>query len=391
MPAFASPARRAPARTGLLAGLALALLAGSALAEPAVVTSVKPGDGLYEIVAGKELVYVAAAGKRGEAAGRILGLDPVTLAVKQTIELGDDPGFGLGINRRTGTLFATQTRTGSVAVIDLATGKVAAEIKQGDKAHVREVVVDEDADRAYVSVLGRRDAPSEIWILDGAGRKLAGTIGDLPGGVGGLALDAANRRLFATALESNQIHEIDLAAGKLVRSFPSGGKGSINLAYDAAGGRLFVANQESNDLTVLDAKDGTLLATIPTGEGALGVTYDPARNLVFVANRRGGYLSIVDGKELKVLAHVVTGSMPNTVALDPASGRVYVSNKVKTAMRPPRPATAEGGAPAGAAPAPQPVAAAPGAPAAPPAGGPGGPRPAPMIDPYGDTVTLVTP
>ncbi|WP_029352218.1 YncE family protein [Bosea sp. 117] len=346
---------------------ALALLATPVLAEPALVTSSSPGTGLYEVVVSDALgrVYVAAVGERGKDNGAILALDPATLAVKETIELGKEPGFGLGINDKTKTLYATQTRSGAVAAIDLATGKVVATIKQGDKAHVRQVLVDEEANRVYVSAFARGEIPSEIWVIDGATNTIIGTIGDLKGGVSGLALDPKNKRLFVTAMQSNEVHAIDLATGKVIASVPSGGKSPINLAYDAEGDRLFVANQESGDLTVLNARDGALLATIPTGDGALGVSVDPKRGIVYVANRRGGFVSLVDAKELKVIANIVTGSMPNTVAIDEASGRAYVTNKIKTGPRPPRPEGASAGSPP--------------------------PRPAPMIDPNGDVVTIVTP
>lgn len=349
---------------------ALALCGGTALAEPAVLKMTNPGDGLYEIVVSEALgrVYVAAVGERGQENAAILGLDPATLEVKETISLGKVPGFGLGLNDRTKTLYTTQTRDGTVAAIDLATGKVVATLQRGEKAHLREAVVDEDANRIYVTAFTRGETPGEVWIIDGATNTVAGAITDLKGGVTGMALDAKGQRLFVTALQTHLIHEIDLASGKVTRSFPSGGQGPINAAYDAAGDRLFVANQESGTLTALNVKDGAVLADIPTGEGALGVNFDPRRGIVYVANRRGGFVSVVDAKELKVVANVVTGSMPNTVAIDENTGNAFVTNKIKSVPRPPRPEGA----------------------AAPAAGSPP-PRPPVMVDPHGDTVTIVSP
>ncbi|HMR30565.1 MAG TPA: YncE family protein [Geminicoccaceae bacterium] len=350
--------------------LTAVLCAGTALAEPAVLKSSSPGTGLYEVVVSEALgrVYVAAAGSRGEDNGAILGLDPTTLDVKETIQLGKEAGYGLGLNDKTRTLYTTQTRTGTVAAIDLASGKVVATIKHGEDAHLREAVVDEDANRIYVTAFTRGDEPGEVWIIDGATNTLAGTIGGLKGGVTGMALDAKSQRLFVTAMQANELYEIDLAGPKVKRSFPAGGESPVNVAYDAEGDRLFVANQGSGTLTVLSAEDGAVLESIPTGEGALGVSFDPERGIVYVANRRGGFVSLVDAKELKVVANVVTGSMPNTVAIDEATGTVYVTNKVKSVPRPPRPE----GAPAQAAGSPP-------------------PRPPVMVDPNGDTVTIVTP
>jgi len=369
-------------RSVALAALALVVLGGAASADPEFVKQVKPGNGLYELVFSGALdrVYVAAAGARGATETSILALDPATLETRETISLGDDPAFGLGVNNATKTLYGTQTRDGSLAVIDLTTGKVVARLKKGDKAHVREIAVDEANNRVYVTITGRRDTPSSVWIVDGAKNEIVGSIDDLKGSITGISLDAKNNRLFLSAMEGNEVQVVDLAGGKVVKSFPSGGESAINLVYDAAGDRLFVAHQRSGEVAVLNAEDGSVIKTIPTGGGALGVALDAQRGVLYVTNRTGGYVTLIDTSKLEPIANVVTGSMPQTVAVDAATGNAYVTNKLKTAMRPRPPAP-----PASAAPPAAPAV----APAAPPAGERA--RPVPMIDPFGDTVTLIKP
>lgn len=409
MPTDATPSRSQASRarflrTALVSATALVALAGTALADPEFVKQVKPGQGLYEIVFSPATgrVYVAAAGTRGATDTHVLALDPATLETKESISLGDDPMFGLGINNKTKTLYGTQTRDGSVGVIDLATGKVVAKLAKGEKAHVREVAVDEAANRAYVTVLGMRDTPSAVWIIDGATNKIVDSIDDLTGGVAGISLDAKNNRLFLSTLQSNEVVVVDLATKKVTNRYPTGGEGAINLVYDASGDQVFVANQGSGEVTVLDAKDGKLIKEIATGGGTLSVAIDPTRSILYVANRTGGFVSLIDTKTLDPIANVVTGSMPQTIAVDRESGNVYVSNKVKSAGRPPRPATPPAGAAPGTPPAPgqqaaaTPASAPAAAPAAdaPPAGAPPAgerARPVPMVDPFGDTVTLIKP
>ncbi|MBS7543493.1 YncE family protein [Ancylobacter oerskovii] len=379
----------APSLAALATGALLLAAAGGAQAEPEFVRSVKPGPGVYELVfsAPMNRVYVAAAGTRGSTEAKVLALDPATLETKETIDFGSEAAFGLGINNTTRKLYATQTRIGAVAIVDLATGKVVATVKKDEKAHVREAVVDEAGNRIYVTAMGRDD-DSSVWIIDGATDKLVGSIDNLPGSVTGVAIDSKGGRLFASAMKSNQVHVVDLATGKLVKSFASGGENAINLAYDASGDQLFVVHQGSGDVVVLDPKDGSVIKKIPTGPGALGITLDPARSLAYVANRVGGFVTLIDTKTLEPVANVVTGSMPNTVAVDPTTGNAYVTNKSKMVPRP-RPAQPPAAA---ASPAGAPVAATPAAPAGAAPGGaaPGG-RPVPMIDPFGDTVALIKP
>lgn len=377
-------------RSVALAALALVAFGGTAFADPTFVTSAKPGAGLYEVVfsAPMNRVYVAAAGTRGASETYVLALDPATLETKETISLGEDPMFGLGINNKTKTLYGTQTRDGSVGVVDLATGKVVAKLSKGEKAHVREVAIDEAANRVYVTVLGMRDTPSAVWIIDGATNKIVDSIDDLTGGVAGISLDAKNNRLFLSALQSNEVVVVDLATKKVTNRFPSGGEGAINLVYDPSGDQVFVANQGTGELTVLDAKDGKLIKEIPTGGGALSVAIDPQRSILYVANRTGGYVTLVDTKTLEPIANVATGSMPQTVAVDVATGNAYVSNKLKSVPRPRPPAPPAGAASAAPGAAPQQASAPAGGP---PPGGPGGARPVPMVDPFGDTVVLIKP
>ncbi|EHL97691.1 PQQ enzyme repeat protein [Acetobacteraceae bacterium AT-5844] len=321
---------------GLFAGLLAAGRISPAMAA-AVEKSVRlvPPGGLYEVVVSSTtgLVHVAAAGQRGGGGAAILGLDPQTLEVKSRIAL-EDPAFGLAVNDPTGTLYTTNTRTGSVSAIDLKSGQVTKHFAHGEKAHVRQLVVDEEANRIYVSVVGVRGAESSVWVIDGAKGEIAQVISaGLGEGMTGLTLDRAGNRLFATRMQANDVIEIDLGSGTVKRSFASGGETPINAAYDAAGKRLFVTNQKSNTLTVIDAASGQLVKSIETGEGALGVTLHPTNGTILVANRRAGTVSIVDGSKLELQASLATGSHPNTIAVDRRTGAAYVTNKARSAGR----------------------------------------------------------
>jgi YVTN family beta-propeller protein len=321
---------------GLLAAKAAPAVAQGGAGAPAVALSAKVGAGLYEVVVSRTtgLVHVAAAGTRGNTDhAAILALDPQTLAVRGTIDLSEEPAFGLGLNDRTGILYTTNTRSGSISAIDLRSGKTLAKMAKGEKAHVRQVVVDEDKNRAFVSVPGLRGASSAIWVIDGARQEIVQVFEDgLGEGVSALTLDAANNRLFGASLATNEVLEIGLAAGKVARRFPSGGESAINIAFQPSGNRLFVANQKSGTLTVLDAGSGSLVKSIETGAGTLGVTLAPS-GTVYVANRGAGTVSLVDGAKLEVISSLATGTHPNTVAIDRQTGWAYVSNKARMAPR----------------------------------------------------------
>lgn len=314
----------------------------------------KVGTGVYEIVynAKDDSLYVAAIGKRGEpTTANVYKLDPKTLAVKGTINTGDAPAFGLGLNRKTQTLYTSNTRNNSVHAIDLKTGKIVATINHGkDKSHTRELVADEKNNKIYVSNM------TDIWVIDGATNKFSHLIEGVGEGVTGLAIDVDAGRLYTTNMTKNTVTVVDLKTGKVAKTFDSGGKNAINVAIDTKGKRLFVAHQESGTLAVLTT-EGEVIKSIPTGDGALGVAYNPAKNLVYVSNRRAGTTSIIDAKTYTKVSDLQTGSFPQTIAFDEKSGTVWVSNKAKSGPRPQ----------------------------------PGQPAPPPVEDPTGDVVTIIAP
>lgn len=347
----------------LTAAVAALVAASSALAEPTVERSVKvaPG-GLYEIVfnpADNDL-YVAAVGPRGSTVAAIARLDGATLEAGQSIDVASNPLYGLGLNSRTQMLYGTATRSGSVGVVNLATGEVIA-ITDGDddSAHVREAIVDEARNKVYVTIVGGgiddvgRD--NQVWVIDGATNTLERKITVRIGGLTGATLDSAANRLYVTGMSSNEVIAIDLSNDEIVGRWPSGGEGSTNVALDAEGQRLFVANQQSGDLTILSAATGELLGKVATGAGALSVAFNGAVDQVYVANRQAGTVTVVDADDYAVLANLETGTFPQTIAIDRATNAVYVTNKARGLPR---------DAPAG--------------------------TPVP-VDPAGDTVTIIRP
>lgn len=346
----------------MLTGAAAAMmLATAAFAQPAVERSVKvePG-GLYEIVfnPADSDVYVAAVGPRGADAAAVARLDGATLEAEGLFGVAATPLYGLALNAATQTLYGTDTRSGHVVAISVATGETIAEITSDrEGAHIRQVAVDEANNRIYVSeVAGRGDAPipSRIWIIDGADNSLERVI-DVAGTLTGLAVDVANNRAFSTDMVSNEVVVVDLASGQTTHRWPVGSENTINVAHDAAGERLFVTAQGTGDLTVMNASDGSVIHKVATGEGALSVAWDAPRDRIYVANRRAGTVSVIDGTSYEVLANLETGTFPQTIAINPADGAVYVTNKARGLPR---------GAPAG--------------------------TPVP-VDPTGDVVTLIRP
>lgn len=313
---------------------------------PVVEKTVKAGAGLYEIVFNPTDgdVYVAAVGPRGENKASIVRVDGKTLAVKSSIDVAASPAYGLGFNNKTQVLYGTDTRQGLLVAIDVKTGKVISTLKEGDKAHVREVVVDETTNKVYVTVVGgpKEDAdinPNHVWVIDGATHKLERIITVATSQLTAVAIDTKNQRLFSTGMGGNEIAVVDLKTDKTIANWPAGGERPTNIAYDAATSRLFIANQGTGDLSVLDANTGAILKTVKTGAGALSVAHNAKHGHVYVANRQAGTLTVVNAKDYSVVADLKTGTFPQTIAVNAAANVVYVTNKARGLPRDAAPGT----------------------------------------------------
>ena len=317
-----------------LVGALLPLSTGAQETVPSVGKSVKVGQGVYELVVYHETgdVFASTIGPRGEDEGRIYVLDGETLERKRTIHTPGYAPYGLGIHEASGTLFASDTRSGAVIVIDIASMQVTdiLENEADESGHLREVVSDENNNRIYVSSYGENGL---IWVIDTETRTVVDTYAEVGDGTSGMVVDAEGGRMFAANMSAGDIVEIDLATGEYVRRFPSGGERPTNLTYDAGRGRLWSANQATNDATVIDVNTGEVLKSVRTGDQALGIRYNPVNDLVYVTNRRSGVVTAVDAESMNVVTWMQTGSHPNTVVFNHETGDGYVTNKARSAGR----------------------------------------------------------
>lgn len=342
-------------RAILLAGIAAFAVATSGCATqtsaqvaaaPQVINTIRvaPG-GLYEIVHNPTDgdLYIAAIGPRGANAAAIARIDAASVTAGQHIDVASNPLFGLGLNARTQTLYGTDTRNGVVSAINLRTSAITTIRREGETPHLREIIVDEAANKVYASIVGfERDGerhPSQIWVINGATHAIERVIDVETDGLTGIALDATSNRLFGTGMSSNEVVVVDLATGATTTRWPTQSERPTNLVYDSASHRLFVASQSTGDLTVLDARTGAVIAKVPTGEGALSVAFNAALNQAYVANRQAGTVTIVNAADYSVLANLDAGTFPQTIAIDRSTNLVYVTNKARGLPRDAAPGT----------------------------------------------------
>jgi len=176
----------------------------------------------------------------------------------------------------------------------------------------------------------------------------------------GLAIDAEGKTLLVALNLNNNLGEIDLATGKLVRQIPVG-----NAPYDVVvvGRRAYVSNWAgrlpaddsptgpsgvagpvrvdhvrniANDgsVSITDLDTGRQTAEIVVGLHPSALAATPDGRFVVVANAHSDTVSVIDTKTETVVETIPTrpaenllfGSTPNALALNPDGRRLHVSN-----------------------------------------------------------------
>ena len=151
----------------------------------------------------------------------------------------------------------------------------------------------------------------------------------LPGEPEGYAVDEG-RGIFYTNLEDgDKTLAIDVKAHRVTATWDSkcGEKGPRGLALDAARGFLFVAC--TDQVEVLDAgHGGGLLSKLATGEGVDNIDYLEARGQVYAAAGKAGALTVAHVDDKGILTLVATApTAPGTrVVVVGREGTAYVAD-----------------------------------------------------------------
>jgi DNA-binding beta-propeller fold protein YncE len=99
------------------------------------------------------------------------------------------------------------------------------------------------------------------------------------------------------------------------------------LALDAANGRLFTGCRTNKGLSVVDIANGKVITTLPIGAGVDAVVYDAADKLIFVSN--GDATATIIRQEsadkYSVIQTLTTMPRAKTMAMDKKTKKIYFS------------------------------------------------------------------
>jgi YVTN family beta-propeller protein len=280
-----------------------------------------------------EVVYVT-----NEFSGDLSVIDPATLAVTRTVQLGKRPrGMALSPDGR--TLYVAMTGS-PVAPPGVDESKLPPPDKSADGIGVFDVgsgtlqrVIRGVSDPEQLATdpeghiwAGSEDVESVIE-LDASGGRLASVA--LGGSPEGVAVRPDGGAVYVTMEDDAKIAVIDPKAGKVTAQIPTAGR-PRSIAFSADGSRAYVTDETGAAVTVIDAKANKRLfdAPIPGGKDVrpMGVVVSPDGTRVYVTTGRGGLLAALDAATGKVLGEVAVGARPWGLAISRDGKRLYTAN-----------------------------------------------------------------
>ncbi|HKH47735.1 MAG TPA: beta-propeller fold lactonase family protein [Thermoanaerobaculia bacterium] len=225
------------------------------------------------------------------------------------------------------TLIVANKAEATVSLVGLPEGKVVATLPVGTGPH--EVAVSPGGKLALVANYGGpgpAGAGSTLTLIDVPGAKVLKTIdlGEYRRPHGMVFLD--ERRALVTSEVNKALLEVDVEAGKVTGTVPTGQDVSHMVAVTPDGSRAFVANIGSGSVSAIDLKGKKHLKNIATGNGAEGIAVTPDGKQIWVANRAADTVTVIDTASLEVLGSQPSAAFPIRAEATPDGKRVLVSN-----------------------------------------------------------------
>jgi YVTN family beta-propeller protein len=225
-------------------------------------------------------------------------------------------GVALVPKRKKG--FISNGGDNSITIFDMETLKVIDKVKVGQRPDA--IIYDPASDCVFTFNAGSKDTTA-IASEDG---KIKGTVA-LEGKPESAVADEKGH-IYVNIEDKNEIAVVDSKTLKVTDRWKlAPGEEPTGLAMDIANRRLF-ATCHNEKMVVMDADNGKVLATPTIGKGTDYCVFDAAEHRAFSSNS-DGTLTVVDtkGDKFPVVADVKTQAGARTMALDTKTHNIYLA------------------------------------------------------------------
>ncbi|MGD0403131.1 MAG: YncE family protein [Candidatus Acidiferrales bacterium] len=215
--------------------------------------------------------------------------------------------------------FTSNGRAGTVTIFDLKTLQIIGSAQAGTNP---DAIIYDPASKRVFAMNGRsKDATA----IDAATGKVVGTI-PVDGKPEFAVADGAGH-VYVNIEDKSEEQQIDSQNLKVTATWPLAPCDEPSgLAMDIANRRLF-AGCGNKMMAVMNADTGKVIATPPIGEGVDADAFDPGTGYAFASNGGSGTLTVVhedSPDKYSVVEDVPTQAHARTMALDPKTHQVFL-------------------------------------------------------------------
>lgn len=177
------------------------------------------------------------------------------------------------------------------------------------------------AHTVYVS----NEKDNTISVIDGESLEVIDTIsvGQRPRGI---VLSADNNFLYMCTSDDDHIEVLDLKAGKVTHTLPSGPDPEL-MALDGKG-RLYIANEDDNIVTVVDVEKRLKLEEIPVGIEPEGIGLSADGKWLASTSETTNMTHFINTETLEIEANVLVDSRPRVAQFTADGKEVWVSSEI---------------------------------------------------------------
>jgi len=218
-------------------------------------------------------------------------------------------------------LYISHMNAGELVVFDLQGRRVEGTV--GDLPRVTGVWAVPALGKVFVSVPGRH----HVAVIDARALRVVARLGAI-GFPDGIAYAPDVKKIYVSDESGGGELVIDGAANRVVTTIPIGGEAG-NTIYDPGSGRVLVAGQTSDELVEIEPRTDRVIARHGLSGAAHphGMALDAVHRLLFVANEGNVNLLTVDLRSMQVVEMHRVGEAPDVLAFDPGWGRLYVASE----------------------------------------------------------------
>lgn len=229
---------------------------------------------------------------------------------------------GIAIDNKANRGFISDGKANTIVAFDLKTLKIIATIALTDANGPDAIIYDPYADRIF-SFNGDSNNSS---VVDPNTLKQVGKVA--LGGAPEFAVADGKGKIYNNLEDKSSLNVIDSKTLKVIKNYPlTPCGGPTGLALDAANERLFTVCRENKGMSVIDINTDKVIATLPIGAGVDAVAYDAATKLIFCSCGDGTTTIIKQqsADRYSVVQTLKTPQRARTLTLDNQTHKIYLS------------------------------------------------------------------